>query len=65
MTRRSFISSPGVRFIEWVFEDLHKGVFTADVLNGEDIILVDDILTTGATVREAVKILKKAGSRQV
>lgn len=42
-----------------------KGVFTADVLNGEDIILVDDILTTGATVREAAKILKKAGSKQV
>jgi len=34
-------------------------------LHGEDILLVDDVLTTGATGREAAKTLKKAGAGQV
>ncbi|MEX0587510.1 MAG: ComF family protein [Patescibacteria group bacterium] len=34
-------------------------------LNGEDILLVDDVVTTGATAREAARELKKAGSGQV
>lgn len=43
-----------------------RGVFgMKEQLNGEDILLVDDVLTTGATVREAAKTLKKAGAGQV
>jgi len=34
-------------------------------LKGCDIILVDDIITSGATINEAAKILKGAGARQV
>lgn len=30
-------------------------------LRGEDLVLVDDILTTGATVREICKVLKRDG----
>lgn len=32
---------------------------------GKDIILVDDVFTTGATVRECCRVLKKAGARYV
>ncbi|MEI6835468.1 MAG: phosphoribosyltransferase family protein [Candidatus Falkowbacteria bacterium] len=34
-------------------------------LTGHDIILVDDIITSGATINEAAKVLKVAGAGQV
>jgi ComF family protein len=34
-------------------------------LKGKSIILLDDVITTGATVDEAAKILKKAGAEQI
>ncbi len=43
-----------------------RGAFSVKTpLKGEDILLVDDVLTTGATGREAAKVLKKAGAGQV
>jgi competence protein ComFC len=44
-----------------------KGVF---VVKGgakipKKIILIDDVVTTGATVEEATKVLKKAGAREI
>lgn len=43
-----------------------RGVFTLkETLNGEDVLLVDDVVTTGATVREAARTLKKGGAGQV
>src|SRR3989344_3695189 len=34
-------------------------------ISGKNIILVDDVFTSGATMREAVKILKNAGAKNI
>lgn len=41
-----------------------KGAFAADssILRGRSVVLVDDIMTTGATLREAVKVILAAGA---
>lgn len=41
------------------------GVKNIELVKNRNIILIDDILTTGATLNEAKKILKKAGARKV
>lgn len=34
-------------------------------ITGRNILLVDDVLTTGATIREATSVLRKAGAKRV
>ncbi len=41
------------------------GVRNAAALEGRTILLVDDILTTGATLSEAARILKQSGAKEV
>ncbi len=40
-------------------------VTQSEIFFNKNIIIIDDIATTGATVREAMKVLKKAGARNV
>lgn len=36
-----------------------------ELLQGKQVLLVDDIVTTGATLSEAARVLKKAGAKEV
>ena len=46
-----------------------KNIFTLKVnpalLKDEHILLVDDVMTTGATLKEAVKTLRRSGAREI
>lgn len=43
-----------------------RGIFrAAKSFSGENILLVDDIVTTGASAREGARVLKKAGAMKV
>ena len=53
------------------YEDRRKNVEGSfslrrpDLVRGRNIILLDDVYTSGATVSEAVRILKQAGARRI
>ncbi|HVA14435.1 MAG TPA: phosphoribosyltransferase family protein, partial [Stellaceae bacterium] len=36
-----------------------------DKLRGRRVVLIDDVLTTGATVEECARVLKRAGAARV
>jgi len=42
-----------------------KGIFTVIQSVNPNILLVDDIITSGSTVKEATKILKRSGAKKV
>ena len=41
------------------------GIVDKEVIQGKSVILVDDVFTTGATIRNCAKLLKKAGAGEV
>jgi len=45
-----------------------KGVFKVsrdEAVDGQNIILVDDVYTTGSTLNECAKTLRKAGAKEI
>lgn len=45
-----------------------KGAFAVrrqDAVKGKTLLLVDDVFTTGATMRECSRVLKKGGAKEV
>jgi ComF family protein len=40
-------------------------VQNSEAIQGKDILLIDDVSTTGATIRECSKVLKKAGAGSI
>ena len=45
-----------------------RGVFeikNPEIVKGRTIVVIDDVTTTGGTISEIIKILKKAGAKKV
>ena len=46
-------------------EQLAAEICTQAIADDRNILLIDDILTTGATLREAARVLREAGAEKV
>ncbi len=49
------------------FENIKNsfGIKNPEIIKGKNILLFDDVLTSGATLKEAKKVLKKAGAKKI
>ncbi len=55
----------GLKRTERLYNLKNSFVVTAGDIKDKKVLLIDDVLTTGATLNEVAKVLKKAGARQV
>ncbi|GFE60237.1 ComF family protein [Geobacter sp. AOG2] len=66
--RRIRWTEPQINLTAAERRDNVKGAFDvrdADAVKGRRVLLVDDVYTTGSTVRECARVLKAAGAREV
>jgi len=61
LPQTQFKGSERIKNIEGCF----NFVGNAELVKGKIVILVDDVVTTGATMNECAKVLKKAGAKKV
>jgi len=65
---RTRYTTPQVNLTAREREKNIKGAFSVidgEDIQGKDIMLIDDVFTTGATVRECSKVLRKAGAGNI
>lgn len=55
----------GLSEVERALNIKNSFFWTGNTLNGRTIILLDDVLTTGATLNEAARVLKEAGAARI
>lgn len=69
--KRKISTIPMSRLDNWQRREALKGVFSVntavntDTVEGKNILLVDDIYTTGSTMKECTNVLLKAGAKAV
>ena len=42
-----------------------RGAFEVSGVDGKSVVIVDDVMTSGATLNEIARVLKKAGAKKV
>jgi ComF family protein len=66
LLRRVRHTSRQVGLLEHEREENVRGAFDVDgTVRGEDVVLIDDVMTTGATAREAAGVLIARGARAI
>jgi ComF family protein len=68
LKRHRATPSQGHKRIQERYENLRQAFSIKDlnnILDGKRILLIDDVLTSGATVSACTKVLKKAGVKEV
>lgn len=61
-------TTPQVELTEEERKENIKGAFSCqhpELVKGRKILLVDDVFTTGSTMEEAARVLKKAGAKEI
>lgn len=59
---------PQVELADEAREENIKGVFSCqneELIRGKNVLLIDDVYTTGSTMKEAARVLKKAGAKEI
>lgn len=65
ISRRRFTESQTSKNLSGREENMRGAFASVKKLNNENILLIDDVITTGATIRECGRVLLDAGAGKV